>query len=413
MNAQTLYEQDRADRQTGSEDLPRQEYYHALRDALHTELVQDGRSDWLDSLLSDLDGGALTEIYLLDFAAVMACHGLIVRGQPMRDTSRHVPYARSAQGDKLAWSDMRPGGNYRMRVPPEFRQTLLDLRRTAQQLLEGPEDAVAPPPERVMQKKFEQAQILNRHLEKQNADLIAERDELRRQLGELQEGYISEQLRYAVEARRRQMEAELEKEFARERTSAKDAFRQQYARELESLEMRRFEADRSAAALLNGVKDEYRAIRADMQTQMQTLEAQIARQAETWRGSLFRQESRLLARSYVSLWELGMRSIVQLLTEAQEQASPLTPMLKKLQGDLHAQLTQQEQAMLRLGLQVEQPAPGMPFDPARHCLFGPAMGFGAAAGTPVGSCVRPGVLLLKDSGEETLVHAEVTLEKTE
>ncbi len=411
MTALALYRQDLAARRDGSPALPRQEYYNALRDALHTELMQDGRSEWLETLLTDLNSGAMADIYLLDFAALMACHGLIVRGQPLRDTSLYVPYARSAKGDKLAWSEMRPDGNYRMRIPPELRDNLLALRRIGQQLPDGTEDNVAPPPERAAQRKFEQAQLLNRHLEKQNADLIAERDDLRRQLAELQEGHITEQLRYAAEARRLQMEAELEQEFAKERQAASDAFRQQYARELQHLEMRRFEADRSATALLGSVREEYRAIRADMQTQLENLQQQFARQTEHWSASLFRQETRLLARSYVSLYELNARGMTQLLLDAQEQSSPLLPALRQHQQGLHAQLVQLEQAMLRLGLQVEHPAPGMAFDPARHCLFGPATDLIPPMSATIRACVKPGVLLLRPDGvpDEALVRAEVTL----
>ncbi len=409
MHALELYMQDKAARRNS---LPRQEYYNALLDALHAELMQDGRSDWLDALAADLEAGTMADMYLLDFAAVMACHEMLVRGLPLRDASRYVPYTRSAEGERLAWSDMRPGGGYRMRLPDNMKKNLSELRLVAEKLPDGLEDPVAPPPERVANRHLEQSQILNRHLEQQNAALIAERNELRRRLAELQEGYISETLQFACEARRREMEAELEAQFAAERDQAAEAFRRQYQKELLTLEGRRFEADRLGPTFVSGVQEEYRAIRAEMQGQLQRLQAHIDGQLAGWERSLFRAESRMLAQSFVSLCALNGSTLLPLLTEAQAQASPLMPQLARLQSDFHTRLMQLEQAMVRLGLTVVRPAPGAPYDPGCHTLTGVADAAVPPAGTPIRSCVLPGVLLTREEGAapEVLVPAEVTLD---
>ncbi len=411
MTAWDICQSDRVARDAGENITPRQEYYHTLRDALYQELTRDGRSELLDAWAADMQSGALTDMYLLDFAAMMACHGLIVRGQPLRDTSRHVPYARNAHGDKLRWAEMRPTNAYVIRVAPEVLASVEELRAASQTAPEPPDDAIAPPPESVAQRKFEQAQALNRRLEQQNAELIAERDALRSELRALQEGYISESLRTAAQARRVQMEEALARENAAQRAAATEAFRTQYAKELALLESRRFAVEREAQANLCAMAEEYRAVRADMRAQIDALQAQLAQQSAAWERQLYRAESRMLAQSYLSLSDLNATDMVRLLTDAEIHAAPAPVMtaLKAMQEALHAQLVQLEQAMLRLGLQVIRPGKGEAFDGALHQVTGAVTGDVPGDGLPIRACVRPGVVLLKREGAEALVKAEVKL----
>ncbi|MBQ8202176.1 MAG: hypothetical protein IJZ74_10485 [Clostridia bacterium] len=415
MSALDIFHQDRATRNTGVGIGPRQEYFTALRDALHAELIRSGRSELLENILEEIQAGALTDMYLLDFAALMECHRLIVRRQPLRDTSRHVPYARSARGDKLAWADMRPAGTYLMRVTEDLTRSLQELSSVSAQMVGMRDDTVAPSADSVAQRKFEQAHALNVRLEQQNAELIAERDELRRQLKALQEGYISEQLRYAAEVRRQEMEADLARQYARQREAATEAFRQQFAQELTQMEAQRSEDDQHAAGLLSAVADEYAAVRTCMMSSLQTLQEQIAGQLAGWQHTLWRSESRMLAQCYVSHSGLVGQTMTQLIADAQMMGAPdaMMEQLMQLHSSLHAQLRQLEQAMLRLGLQVVRPAPGTPFDPELHCLAGAVTGEGIASDAVVQQCVRPGVAMVKDGTAActSLVRAEVTLRR--
>ena len=89
MKALEIYEQDIIDREAGN-PLPRQQYYTALRAALYRELMQQGYSEWLEELLLSLREG-MEKIYVLDYAALMECHSMIVSGRDMRDATEFVP----------------------------------------------------------------------------------------------------------------------------------------------------------------------------------------------------------------------------------------------------------------------------------------------------------------------------------
>ena len=111
MKALEIYEQDIIDREAGN-PLPRQQYYTALRDALYRELMQQGYSEWLEELLLSLREG-MEKIYVLDYAALMECHSMIVSGRDMRDATEFVPHLH-LRGEKAAWSALEKPGSFLM-----------------------------------------------------------------------------------------------------------------------------------------------------------------------------------------------------------------------------------------------------------------------------------------------------------
>ena len=91
MKALEVYQQDILDQEAGK-GQPRQQYYTALRDALHRELMQDGYSELLEKLLQEIRGGDMEHLYAVDYAVLMECHSMIVLGHAMRDVTEYVPH---------------------------------------------------------------------------------------------------------------------------------------------------------------------------------------------------------------------------------------------------------------------------------------------------------------------------------
>ena len=135
MQALAIYQQDILDREAGH-PLPRQQYYTALRDALCRELMHKGYSDLLEQLLLDIRGGEMGRIYVLDYAALMECHSMIVLGREMRDATEFVPHLH-LRGGKVSWLTLDQPGTYLMSVKSDMVEKFKQLRSVSRQLVDA------------------------------------------------------------------------------------------------------------------------------------------------------------------------------------------------------------------------------------------------------------------------------------
>ena len=402
MKALEIFEQDIADREQGN-PLPRQQYYTALRDALYRELMQQGYSDFLEQMLLDIRGG-MERIYVLDYAALMECHSMIVLGRDMRDAAEYVPHLH-LRGEKAHWASVEGPGSFLMPVAREMGEKLRQLRSVSRQLVDARDDTVIPQADDAAQREIEQVHLLNKMLDERCRSLQQERDELQNRLRRMEEGVITEQVRYAIEARRLQEEEALRKTYAEQQEAARAAYRIQFAGEMADAQRRQEEEARQLTGLREEAAAQYAAIRQDMgsdlQGALQLLSAQIAK----WQGALDRSECRMLAQSYAALHDLWAQNMTRLLLDARCAGTDeaLLASLTEVHTRLRDRIHQLEQAMLRLGLTVIRPAEGEEFNSAFHIPAGTPAG----DGTKIARCLRPGVMA--HGAQEALLRAEVEL----
>ncbi len=397
MKALEIFEQDIIDREAGN-PLPRQQYYTALRDALCRELMQKGYSEWLEQILLMNRAGELEKIYVVDYAALMECHSMIVLGRDMRDATEYVPHLH-LRGEKAAWEALDKPGSFLMPVKGDMVEKFRQLRAVSRQLVDARDDSVLPQLDDAAQREIEQVHTLNKMLDERCKALQAERDELQARVALLEEGIITEQVRYAIEARRIQEEAALAQSYEAQRATAREAFREQFAKEQENARLRREEAERTLTGMRREAAGDYAAQRAAMAEDLRQISALLEGKFSAWEQSLARSECRMLAQSYVSLHDLAENTMDALVLETQcagADASILTG-LTEVQAQLHSRVNQLEQAMARLGLVVLRPKAGEPINPAYH--------FAANGGAAVTRCLRPGVLA--QGAKEALLRAEV------
>lgn len=405
MKAMEICEQDRIDREAGT-PLPRQQYYTALTDALHRELMQRGCSDLLEALLLDLREGTLQRIYVLDYAALMECHSMIVLGREMRDATEFVPHLH-LRGEKARWEALEGPGAFLMPVTREMAEKFRQLRAVSRQLVEARNETVAPQADDAARQEIEQIHTLNRLLDERCRSLQQERDELQARLRQMEEGVITEQVRYAIEARRIQEEEALRRKYDAEREDARRAFRAQYAAE-QTQERRRLEEE---ARCLNELRAEaarcYTDHRREMAADLRELTSLLAGKVMDWEAPTAA-ECRMLAGSYVALhdvWSEGMDKLV-LDAECADAPAEVVTAIRRMQQLLHDRVRQLEQAMVRLGLTVLRPRAGDVLDGALHLPVGTSAG--AVGDVKIARCVRPGVMLT--GAAEALVKAEVETE---
>ena len=406
MKALEIYQQDLTDREAGN-PLPRQQKYAALRDALYRELMQQGYSDLLEQLLLDIRGGEMGRIYVLDYAALMECHSMIVLGRDMRDATEYVPHLH-LRGEKAQWAALERPGSFLMAVKPEITEKLKQLRAVSRQLVDARDDTVIPQADDAAQREIEQVHTLNKMLDDRCKLLQAERDEALQRLRMLEEGVITEQVRYAIEARRIQEEEALRRSYEAQREAAKAAFREQFAKEQEAARLRLEEEDRAIAALRQEAAGDYAAVRKDMAADLQQLTALLTDKVHAWQAGLDRSECRMLAQSYVALHDLQSTAMEKLLLDAQcagIDAAILSGMAD-VQHQLRDRIRQLETAMTRLGLVILRPEAGEAFDGAYHVPAGTSVG--AVGNAQVARCVTPGVMA--QGAKEALFKAEVELQ---
>ena len=400
MKALEIYEQDIIDREAGN-PLPRQQYYTALRDALYRELMQQGYSEWLEELLLSLREG-MEKIYVLDYAALMECHSMIVSGRDMRDATEFVPHLH-LRGEKAAWSALEKPGSFLMPVKSDMTEKFKQLRSVSRQLVDARDDSVMPQADDAAQREIEQVHTLNKLLDERCKALQQERDELQSRLNMLEEGVITEQVRYAIEARRIQEEEALAQTYEAQRQRARDAFRTQFAKEQEEARLRREEeaqavVDMRARAAQDGIN-----LRITMADDLKNLAKQLEDSAAVWEDSIRRSECKMLAQSYVAFHTLWTQSLDQLILQAQcagTDAAVLSGMAEFHQ-QLGSRLRQLETALARLGLVILRPEVGEPYNPAYHLSTG-------APGARVARCITPGVIV--QGAREALLRAEVELQ---
>ena len=400
MKALEIYEQDIIDREAGN-PLPRQQYYTALRDALYRELMQQGYSEWLEELLLSLREG-MEKIYVLDYAALMECHSMIVSGRDMRDATEFVPHLH-LRGEKAAWSALEKPGSFLMPVKSDMTEKFKQLRSVSRQLVDARDDSVMPQADDAAQREIEQVHTLNKLLDERCKALQQERDELQSRLNMLEEGVITEQVRYAIEARRIQEEEALAQTYEAQRQRAREAFRTQFAKEQEEARLRREEeaqavVDMRARAAQDGIN-----LRITMAEDLKNLAKQLEDSAAVWEDSIRRSECKMLAQSYVAFHTLWTQSLDQLILQAQcagTDAAVLSGMAEFYQ-QLGSRLRQLETALARLGLVILRPEVGEPYNPAYHLSTG-------APGARVARCITPGVIV--QGAREALLRAEVELQ---
>lgn len=406
MKALEIYQQDLTDREAGN-PLPRQQYYAALRDALYRELMQQGYSDLLEQLLLDIRGGEMGRIYVLDYAALMECHSMIVLGRDMRDATEYVPHLH-LRGEKAQWAALERPGSFLMAVKPEITEKLKQLRAVSRQLVDARDDTVIPQADDAAQREIEQVHTLNKMLDDRCKLLQAERDEALQRLRMLEEGVITEQVRYAIEARRIQEEEALRRSYEAQREAAKAAFREQFAKEQEAARLRQEEEDRAIAALRQEAAGDYAAVRKDMAADLQQLTALLTDKVHAWQAGLDRSECRMLAQSYAALHDLQARAMDTLLLDAQCAGidAAILAGMADVQHQLHDRIRQLETAMARLGLVILRPESGENFNGAYHVPAGTSAG--AVGDALIARCVTPGVMA--QGAPEALLRAEVELQ---
>ena len=404
MKALEIFEQDIADREQGT-PLPRQQYYTALRDALYRELMQQGYSDYLETMLLEIRGG-MEVIYVLDYAALMECHSMIVLGRDMRDAAEYVPHLH-LRGAKARWDALEGAGSLLMPVARDLPEKLRQLRAVSRQLVDARDDTVIPQADDAAQREIEQVHLLNKMLDERCRALQQERDELQARLRQMEEGVITEQVRYAIEARRIQEEEALRQTYAAQQEAAREAYRMQFGEEMSAARQRQEADAQQIAKLRETAAAEYAAIRKDLGDDLTRLTQLVSSQMAKWQNALDRSECRMLAQSYTSLYELYAKSMTELVLDAQCAGTDeaLLAKLAEMQNQLRSRLNQLEQAMLRLGLTVIRPAEGEAFNSAYHM---PAdIPAATADALHIARCLCPGVML--HGAQEALVRAEVAL----
>ena len=406
MQALEIYQQDRTDRAEGN-PLPRQQYYTALRDALYRELMQQGYSDLLEQLLLDVRSGLLEKIYVLDFAALMECHSMVVLGRDMRDATEHVPHLH-LRGEKASWAALEGPGAFLMTVKPDIIEKLKQLRAVSRQLVDARDDTVIPQADDAAQREIEQVHTLNKLLDERCKSLQLERDEAIQRMRMMEEGIITEQVRYAIEARRLQEEEALRQTYESQREAAKAAFRAQFAEEQSAARLRREDEERQLSTLRAEAAQDYAAVRKTMADDLRQLTALLDAKVNAWDNGLNRTECRMLAQSYASLHALSENALDKLaLTAASTGAAEaVLTGIADAQIQLRDRVRQLETAMVRLGLTVIRPAEGDSFDGTYHVPVGTSAG--AVGSTVVARYVTPGVMA--SGAKEAVLRAEVELQ---
>lgn len=406
MKALEIYQQDISDQQAGTSQ-PRQQYYTQLRDALHQELMEQGFSDLLEQLLLEIRGGEMDRIYVVDYAVLMECHSMIVLGRKMRDASEYVPHLM-LRGERVMWDALESPGSFLMQITRDTVDKLRQLRSVSRQLVDARDDTVLPQADDAAQREIDQVHTLNKMLDERCKALEEEREALHARVQFLSEGIITEQVRYAIEARRLQEEEALRQSYEAQREAAKNAFRIQFAREQEAASRRLEDEERQLADLRAEAAADYAAVRQGMAADLRQLTALLEAKVNAWDRALDRPECRLLAKSYIALHDLQTQDMDRLILDAQCAGTDASVMasLTDMQGQLCNRVRQLEQAMLRLGLTVIRPAKGEPFNGAYHMAVGTSAGVVGAA--LVGRCMHPGVMV--QGAQEAMVKAEVELQ---
>lgn len=398
MTALEMYREDRQNRRDAEKRKPRQEYFILLRDTLYEELTGEGRSEFLEEMIAE-GGKALPA---LEFAALRECFAAIVDGRRMKDASVHVPHLLRGVDQPLTWQDLENGPAFRV-DDPQMPEMLIRLRRISYQLVSARDQTPAVEAERAVNREIAGLRAVNHALERDNTSLRAERDELLERVRQMEEGVISRQLQNKADARRYQLEAELEKEMADKRRALEEDMHQALRLAARSQQEEREAADRAAAQ-----EDARRA--AASQQQRTALQEFIARQVETLRQSMGNEDYRFLAQSYAEMRGVIASELPAIIGDAQLHGADETLLtaLTALDASLGGRMRRMEQALLQLGLQLYTPQAGEKFDSALHSPVNATGPEGQGVEREIAAVQSPGVRRIRADGQgETLVRALV------
>lgn len=405
MKALEIYLQDFDAREDDAELQPRQQYYSSLRDAMYDELLRDGYCEMLERLYLACRDGDMTRLYVVDYAALMECHSMIVAGRAMRDATTHIPHLM-LRGKKVEWAMLEAGGAHSVPVSKEICSSLRELRSVCRQMADARDDSFTQTDEGASRREMESVHALNKILDERCQNLARERDELLARLQELEDGVISEQVGFSIENRRREEEEALQALYAEKRAEAHTVFQQEYARLVGLQQARQLDADRAAAALQAADAARQGDLRQRMAEDVRGLQTLLQQHIARWEGDMHLSDCRMLARSYTGLHALLTGPMAETIVACgtAEAGEPTMAALVALQHQLHEQILRLEQALLRLGLKALRPQEGDAFDPDCHSTED-----GAASGV-ITCCLCPGVAAA--SGGVVLEKALVRMKMT-
>lgn len=407
MTALELYREDRKNRRS-PDRRGRQEYFSLLRDTLHEELMRDGRSTFLEAMLTECaEGHALP---VLEFAALRECFSMIVDARRMQDASEYVPHICRENNQPLSWRELESGPSFRV-GDPQTAEMLRRLKTVSSQLVSMRDQTLEPAKDSAAQRDLEGLMTVNHMLESDNASLRKEREDLRARIAELEEGLIDQKLQNRIDVRRRQAEAQLEAEIAQRRAQAENDLRQLLADSARKEQAGRVASQHLETEQEQARRTEYTLLQADLQAQLQTMQHALDAQLTIWQKKLHSTDYRFLARSFASLCGETNRLLPEVLAASQQGGGneDLSHTLTSLQAMLNVQLRQMEQALLGLGLQLYWPAAGDPFDTRLHAPVRAFTESEAPENAEVVQAEAPGVQLLGDNAmQEPLVRAVVS-----
>ncbi len=408
MNALEVYQQDILDQEAGNAQ-PRQQYYIALRDAIHQELMQKGYSELLEKLLQEIRGGDMEHLYAVDYAVLMECHSMIVLGANMRDVTEYVPHLQF-RGKKPVWADLEDpnAGNTFIPVNRDIKEKLQQLRAVSRQLVDARDDTVLPQADNAAQREIDQVHTLNKMLDERCKALEEEREALQARVQFLSEGLITEQVRQAITVRRQEEEEAIRKAYEAQKAAAEDSFRSLFAQAQADDRTRLEEEDRLMACVRKEAAEDYAAVRKDMAADIRQLTTMLEAKYSAWDAGLARTECRMLASSYVALHQTWSEGMAKLLLEAECAGTPeaILKGMADMDRQLKERIRQLETAMVRLGLIVIRPEKGEAFNGALHLPVGTSAG--AVGDSAIRRCVTPGVMAA--GAAEAMIKAEVELQ---
>lgn len=399
MTALELYREDCATRRDPARRRSRQEYFILLRDALHQELTVEGRSEFLEEMITAFAG---KDLPALEFSVLRECFAAIVDSRRMKDASQHVPHILRGVDTPLSWAEMESGPAFLVN-DPQMPDMLIRLRNVSWQLVSARDQTPATMAERAVSREINGLRAVNHALEEDNRTLRAERDELLARVTQLEEGVITRQLQNKVEARRYQMESDLAAEMEVKRHEAEQAMYAALSQAAQQEQRAREDARREAAQ-----EDARRA--AACSAAMAQLQQSLDEQLQQFRRCLGEADYHFLAQSYAGLQGVVSREIPALMGQAQQHGADahLLAGLAEFSAHINAQLGRMEQALLQLGLQTVVPAPGEGFDSALHSPANASAEDGPDAAREIARVESPGVQAVHADGQsETIVRPVV------
>ena len=400
MTALERYMEDLQQRSEPYKRRSRMEYFVQLRDALRAELVEQGRSDFLERMIALCEeGGAMAA---LEFSALRECYASIVDGHRLKDFTRYAPHLLRGVDQPVSWQELEDVPAFRVR-DPQMQDMLVRLRNVSWQLVSARDQTPAVEAERAISFEITGLRAVNHALQDQNRELMKERDELRARVDELEEGVISRHLQNKLDARRYRMEADLKAEMDEKRRAAEAEVRQIFVQAAADEQQAREECRRDAAGADAQRAAGYETLRANMKTA-------LLQQMEILVRGMRSADYRFLAQCFAALHGATDRALRELVGDASGLGADDTLLRRLTDADaaLHVQLSRMEQALMQLGLQMFQPQPGEPFDPAFHSPARAGAGDGPESARQIAAVETPGMRLIHSDGSgEVLVRAVV------